>query len=66
MLACLGGESVREIEILFMECSREVANEFFKVLAEELDYSYRGLQKLVLLRFIEQTADIDALNGLAD
>ena len=46
-----------------MECSKKVANEFFKVLTEELPY--RDLQKLVLLRFIGKTADIDALNGLA-
>ena len=46
-----------------MECSKKVANEFFKVLTEELPY--RDLQKLVLLRFIGRTADIDALNGLA-
>ena len=68
MLACLGNEKekISEIEILFMECSKKVANEFFKVLLEELPYSYLGLQKLVLLRFVGETADTEALNSLAD
>ena len=65
MLACLGGKKISEIEILFMECSKKVANEFFKVLAEELPYSTRnGLKKLVLLRFVRETADTEAFNSL--